>query len=526
MSHSNNLNQLRKTLQSLENTEIPAKFLSDTQKAGSASASAAAVHGADSSSENQHQLVQRYKGARDEYLRRRIEQAVCAHVASFDGNSFPDVDDIPSDAELLTLQQRQEQVKEQVLQAASQVQTNLAVLKQKYANFVTQREELQGILQEMEASGRTETLDDNGNDDDDDDTGEVVDEQFFAQQEERLVELQRRKVELQADLARVQQENTTMQKATKEGKEQVDRMQSETNDEKIDLTTETREKLQAKNNEMKQQVARMEEISVFYSSLSSVMEELGGIKVLSVDEAPAEADEDLLLTVQVLQEHEIQVGLKQVDDKDNNTRRRNNNQDSLRLVRANFLTDTLVQAPPVPEQDDSLDDNDDAAPLLEMKIPDMTDLVRLAENLPAGEDLRFVLRETMARITVTKARVAELALLKTLALTKIGKSYHTGNSFGGEDQDVVCSLNDEQMTVVLRLTPDCPVSAGSVYMEQLVGCGGWKDEKVQEIKENIHAQQFSSPVALLRAVKAEIARMAQAGMVLPRTPTMPVRRAA
>jgi hypothetical protein len=519
MSRSHNLNQLRETLQSLENTEIPAKFLSDTKKAGSA------VHGADSSSDNQHQqqLVQRYKGARDEYLRRRIEQAVCAHVASFDGQRFPDVDAVPSAAELSTLQQRQEQVKQQVLQAASQVQTNLVGLKQKYANFVTQREELQGILQEMEASGRTGTLDQNDNDDDD--AGEVVDEQFFAQQEERLVDLQRRKAELQADLARVQQENTTMQKATKEGKEQVDRMQSETSDEKFDLTTETGEKLQANNDEMQQQVARMEEISVFYSSLSSVMEELGGIKVLSVDEAPAEADEDLLLTVQVLQEHEIQVGLKQVDDKDNNTRRRSNNQDSLRLVCANFLTGTLIQAPPVQEHDDSLDD-DAAAPLLEMKIPDLADLVRLAENLPAGEDLRFVLRETMARITVTKARVAELALLKTLALTKIGKSYHTGNSFGGEDQDVVCSLNDEQMTVVLRLTPDCPVSAGSVYMEQLVGCGGWKDEKVQEIKERIHAQHFSSPVALLRAVKAEIARMAQAGMVLPTTPTMPVRRPA
>jgi hypothetical protein len=518
MSRFHNLNQLRETLQSLENTEIPQKFLSDTQKAGGSALHASDSSSSSSSSENQQQLVQRYKGARDEYLRRRIEQAVCAHVASFDGQSFPHVDEFPSDAERAVLQQRQEQVKQQVLQSASQIQTNLVDLKQKYANFVTQREELQGILQEMEASGRTE------DNDDDDDAGEVVDEQFFAQQEERLFDLQRRKAELQTELARVQQENTIMQKATKEGKEQLDRMQSETNDEKIDLTTETGEKLQAKNDEMQQQVARMDEISVFYSSLSSVMEELGGIKVLSVDEAPAEADEDLLLTVQVLQEHEIQVGLKQVDDKDNNS----NNQDSLRLVRANFLTCTLVQAPPVQEQDDSLHTEkleNDAAPLLEMDIPDLADLVRIAENLPAGEDLRFVLRETMARITVTKARVAELALLKTLALTKIGKSYHTGNSFGGEDQDVVCSLNDEQMTVVLRLTPDCPITAGSVYMEQLVGCGGWKDEAVQEIKERIHAQQFSSPVALLRAVKAEIARMAQAGMVLPTTPTMPGRRA-
>jgi TolA-binding protein len=106
----------------------------------------------------------------------------------------------------------------------------------------------------MEASGRVIFGEQNDNDEDD------AVEQWppIAQQEERLVELQRRKAELQADLARVQQENTTMQKATKEGKEQVDRMQSEASEDKIDLTTESGEKLQAKNDEMQQQVAHEE----------------------------------------------------------------------------------------------------------------------------------------------------------------------------------------------------------------------------------------------------------------------------
>jgi hypothetical protein len=47
--------------------------------------------------------------ARDEY-RRRIEQAV-AHVASLMVNNFPEVDDVPSDADILTLEQRQAAVK-------------------------------------------------------------------------------------------------------------------------------------------------------------------------------------------------------------------------------------------------------------------------------------------------------------------------------------------------------------------------------------------------------------------------------
>lgn len=516
MSRSHNMNNLRETLQSLENTEIPARFLpSSSNDNGTENASKKAA--ADASP----QLLQRYKGARDEYLRRRIEQAFCSHVASFDGENFELPADAPSREEQDALQQRSKEVKEQVLAAASQIQTNLVVLKTKYANFTAQREELQGVLQEMEASGRT--LDNDNDDDGEDNIIDPVDDEFFAQQEERLVTLQQRKAELQTELARVQQENSRMQKATNEGKEQLERLQSETNSDSNEqhvVIPETVAEIKLENEEMKQQVERMKEISLFYSSLTSVMEELGGIKVLSVDEASADAVEDLVLTVRVLQEHEIQIGLKQGDHTDN----RHHHHDSLRLVRANFTTCTLVQACAQDRDSVNVDQNAHAAPL-EMHIPDLADLVRLAENLAPGDDLRFFLRETVARITVTKARLAELTLLKTEALTKIGKSYHTPHSFGGEDQDIVCSLN-EQITVVLRLTPDCPLKAGSVYMDQLVGCGGWKRETVQEITERIQAQQFSSPVALLRAVKAEISRLADAGMALPKTPTMPVRRQA
>jgi hypothetical protein len=90
----------------LENTEIPAVLVGGH----SAGTGSAAIHGDDtSSSENQQQGWYNATYARDEY-RRRIEQAV-AHVASLMVNNFPEVDDVPSDADILTLEQRQAAVK-------------------------------------------------------------------------------------------------------------------------------------------------------------------------------------------------------------------------------------------------------------------------------------------------------------------------------------------------------------------------------------------------------------------------------
>ena len=74
-------------------------------------------------------------------------------------------------------------------------------------------------------------------------------------------------------------------------------------------------------------------------------------------------------------------------------------------------------------------------------------------------------------------------------------------------QEIVCSLNYAQMTAVLRLTPDCPVAPDSAYLDQLVGLGGWDAAVVDSIRQTVSRQQpYSSPVAIVRALKQEIRR--------------------
>jgi hypothetical protein len=150
-------------------------------------------------------------------------------------------------------------------------------------------------------------------------------------------------------------------------------------------------------------------------------------------------------------------------------------------------------------------------------------------QLPGNQALQFCIREAVGRIAVTQARAEDLSQLQELALTKIGRiGATTGSackdSFGGLDQEVVCSFN-EQLTVVLRLTPDSPMVRGSVYIDQIVGLGGWDHLVVEQLKDMINHQQFGSPVRLIRAFQSELERLqSEEGLVLPGTPTLPSRQ--
>ncbi|KAI2505192.1 hypothetical protein MHU86_9280 [Fragilaria crotonensis] len=108
-------------------------------------------------------------------------------------------------------------------------------------------------------------------------------------------------------------------------------------------------------------------------------------------------------------------------------------------------------------------------------------------------------------------------------LTKIGALHHSGHSFGGEDQEIVCSIN-EGVTVVLRLTPDCPIGDGSAYLDQIVGVGGWDQGILEGLRERVNDARHRSPVKLMDSLKDELSRLQEIGSIsLPTTPTMPTR---
>jgi hypothetical protein len=128
----------------------------------------------------------------------------------------------------------------------------------------------------------------------------------------------------------------------------------------------------------------------------------------------------------------------------------------------------------------------------------------------------------MARIRIHKARVQELTALRKEYLTKIGKLYHPADSFGGRDQEIVCSL-PEGVTVVLRLTPDCPMVTGSVRVDQIVGVGGWDEGVIESLKATVNMSMCRGPLGMMKVVMAEIQRLQTDGMALPKTPTLPQR---
>jgi hypothetical protein len=468
-----NLSELRSTLARLESYELPESLQSSTD---------ALI--------DKENIEERYEKARDEYLRKRYHQVFYEHLSTFDGHSVP-FPDVPSEEEVCQLRQSHVEAQHKLEETARRVYENYQVLQSKYETFVRRREETARMIADMEESVFDE--DDKENEDID------VNEQDLVAEEQKCMALAKRKNELLLQLTRKKADLANKEKKLTETTAALEVIRN-TNLHLPIVTHENLADFEAETDAMERQVAKYNDIADWYNGMRVVTEELTGVKIMSVTNA--ENAKDILLTVQLLGAHQLEIRLRP------DPRRQSN----LRVQSTTFLTPTLIKAPWV----------ENTSPL-ELRIPDMDDLIRLGGNMGPIEDLRFLLREAVARISVTIARVDELAVLRQKYLTKVGVLHHSGHSFGGEDQEVVCSMN-EGVTVVVRLTPDCPIVNGSVYVDQIVGVSGWDQELLEDLKENLNEVRHRGPVKLMEALKAELVRLQETGAVsLPATPTMPKR---
>jgi hypothetical protein len=153
-------------------------------------------------------------------------------------------------------------------------------------------------------------------------------------------------------------------------------------------------------------------------------------------------------------------------------------------------------------------------------VPHLDDLVRLTEQMAPAESIRFVLAEAMGRLSILQARAVEFAALSDLVTTLQIGEYTCGtaddNGFGGDDQDVTCTIptglsvgKKQLVKVVLRLTPDCPLVQGSVYIDQMLVQGGddskaTTDAAFETLTNDMNAKRFASPVELMQAVRTAI----------------------
>jgi len=296
------------------------------------------------------------------------------------------------------------------------------------------------------------------------------------------------------------------------------------------------------------EISKLQNMSEWYNSIREVMEELSDLKIISVEHAPPpssssdqkeeeEEEEELVVQLKLLDVHILRIGLgpTATTDKKNSSPLRVMNAS---LVTSSILTDAMFKY----DSDD--DDNNDATtttPTNENKnpnstkkspqekatvsltIPPLDDLVHQSSTyLKPPHDIQFVIRESMARIRSFTSRVVELGILRTRYLTQIQSisSSSTSSSSSPLDQEVVCTLN-AQITVVLRLTPDCPTLPNSVYVDQIVGVGGWSRKDLEEMKDVVNGKGCFGPVSLMEELVREIERR-EANV--PRTPTLPLRR--
>lgn len=512
---SSKLQNLRATLKQLEDCELPDKY----QRQDSPSDEVQPVL--------DEEVIQRFKAARNDYKQKTTQQIFFEQVGTWDGTSFQ-MPSVPTEEEQKELKVKREEVQRQLSETITELSRQTQLLQNKCVSFRTSREELSRMIHELEEAEANE----GGSQQDEDDTmSQDVDEEEMALEEQRLANLTNRKAELEAQLRGIRHETTQVKVSLEESQiavsQMLDARGGATEADGGELRTispetiieeaepPTLEQVQAETADLQKRTKVLREMSEWYAALCSMVEELGGIKNLSVEEGEKDV---LLLHMQLLGKHEIQVGLV---PNVGTAKRKRNNQDELHVSSAKFLTETLVTAP-------SDDQQDASGTVVQMRIPPLDDLVRLSANLGPVGGLQFLLRETMSRIKTITARVSELGLLlrRTRYLTRIGESSRFDYGFGGENQEIVCSLN-EGVTVVLQLSPDCPMVDGSVYVDQIVGTGGWDQQVIDQILDSVNSGPCRGPLMLMDALVKEIERLkTEEGLVLPRTPSMPARKAA
>ncbi len=339
------------------------------------------------------------------------------------------------------------------------------------------------------------------------------------------------------------------------------------------------EEIQIETTKLQEQARNYQDMAEYYDSIKCAMEVIGGMKILSIQSKidTTDADGDLAMSSPSTSPTKYQSPAKKrqnrhlssplnddnlstVKDKNDSINLRvllldshivnlaltasgptsstrllstkngeMKNQEPLLSYRVNsaqFETPTIITETIHDDHEGNNNSNKSSETIVSMAIPALDDLVSLSKNMQPLDDIRFILREALARIRIVTQRVDVLAQLKLKYLTKITNPMKNKVKFGygGEYQEVVCSLPC-QVTVVLRLTCDCPLLDGSAYIHQIVGVSGWNSECLERIKKKVNMKKWRSPIQTMESLEEEIGKVVRdEGISLPKTPSLPSKR--
>jgi len=501
------------------------------------------------------QLLEKYKSARQTYIQQRTTEMFLEHLKQYDPstNKFYSMPQEVSAEERDALQSRQVEILDSVRGTMESVNGAMEEVHRQFAQFEEKREELVQIVEGMERSERQKRMmiqDDNDNtnlDPIDDDDDEEITEEDVAEQEDQLEELQQRKIQLENRLRSVRAQILDVEDDCHRVKQVVNEVREKTGKKPLDWrgldhqdgsTTgdyddddaeyiSLAQDVENEISELQEKTAELKQSADFYNGIRELMEELGGVKILS--SSTLEREEGFTLTLMLLGSHILEILLKKSSSGDN----------SLSLTSAKLTTPTtfpMPEARPVNEDTENLTEtinqslsNVSLSKIMSQKqtvsivIPPLEDLVKWSRSLESSQGIRFVLVETMARIRTLEARVSELTHLRQNYAAQVYdiELFSESSQFGGAEQEVVCAIN-EGITVALRLTADCPLVPGSVYISELFGVGGWEEEKLVTLKKVIAERRCKGPVEVMEVMVKEIRRRRHDhGWEIPLTPSLP-----
>lgn len=538
-SNTAQLNQLKEVLRTLQSVEIPKRY----QNVSSSSSNNKNVNAQPLFDK---ETLERYHKVRDTYIKSRMEELFLKHVSTFDSSTntfqFPPQEQEQDPGVAVNSEIICKELKQTVLA----VNDSYLHLHSKYDNLFDQRKELERKIQDLEKS--TEKENDDGvipmeeDDDDDDVDGERVLE------EERLKSLMYKRNELEAKLRTIRAEQSKAKLNIEKKRKLIQELRKKDatdDDDEQEETAKTVEEMEEETMKLRERTQQLRDMSQWYDSIRCAMEELSNIRIIGIQQPPPSFQQDkendtpaarrlrrssgtstmshnnvdLYLKLKLMDEHILQIGLVNSFATQNNS---SASSDTFRVKEAEILTPTVVKesiySGPEFEKGNSNQDADSPFHTVQAIIPQPTDLVELCQSLEPVEDIRLIIRETMARIRAITSRVEELAKLRTKYLTKINSSACTSYGYGGEDQEIVCSINDG-ISVVLRLSTDCPLLPGSVYIQQIVGVGGWDQSVLERWKVRLNGMKHKTPVHLMDALVDTISKVKNEGkMPIPVTP--------
>lgn len=437
---------------------------------------------ASTSADKAHALLADYAARREEYIHKK---SLITFMNCVQENKAPECD--PAVREQLK-EQKQGLLSE--FQTASEALTKTLIENEaKYAGLVQKRADLEDMLHDMSTRGVLDAVTEQ-------DEVEVaeVDEAEMEQEQRRLDELQLKLTELRSKLHEKQHQHDQVRKRIQE-KHKALRVAHPN----LQLDANQLDDLRKQNEAILAPYNKLKANRDLFRAILSVQQALLGITLLNVTAAPVNVAADLLLTLRLLDHHEIQIGCVRVKAK-----HLSSVSDNIRPVFAAFSTDTVIRGPRLQFHHGN--------PVFQKEIPALDDLVRLSQNIADPTDaFHFLISETMARISTTRALVNEMSILEEeLARDGVSsdyKFYTSESQYGDTEHNVSFEFNG--MLVLLRLLTDCPKAMGSVLVEEIVAkeTSGWKQSDLQHALQRINTLQFKRPVEIVRAIKLEVSKL-------------------